>query len=357
MKLQLFRSNIFNPLSSSSSLLQSYCLGMLLTFCLTPVAMADTVWLENDDVISGEVIGLDAGNLKFKTTYAGEITISWRHVRTLKTDKPLWVNLIGEDTARLRELRSDGDDFIIVDPDGYERKFRATWPVASIAQTEPVLEDSWDFGGNVALSLENKNGNDIESRYRMDGTINIDDQWNKNQLKWQVDVERKDEGVWKKNVWELGYDYSRYFNEHWFTNASAKMFYHSRDNLQRRLNIGGFYGYRFRETTSEALLVSMGLSHIVENYESEGEQSSLALGWKLFHRRYLVKNLEFYIDIALYYRMQNQQWIWDSEQGLRYKMTDNLSFNVTQNLDYDSLPGEEEKKLDSQLKFGIGYNW
>ena len=316
------------------------------------------MWLENDDVISGEVVGLDAGKLKFKTTYAGEIAIVWRHVRTLKTDAPLWVNLIGEDKARLRKLHRDGDDFIIVDPDGYERKFRSTWPVSSITQTEPVLEDSWEFGGDVSLNLESKNGNDIETRYRMDGQVTLNDQWNKNRLKWIVDVERQDKGIWKEATWEIGYDYSRYFTEHWFTNVSAKNSYHSRENLQGRLNIGGFIGYRFRETTSEALLVSMGLSHIVENYEDEGKKSNMAIGWKLFHRRYLFENLEFFIDSTLFYQIGgNQQWILDSEQGLRYRMTENLSFNVTQDLDYNSLPGEDEKKLDSQFKFGIGYNW
>ena len=357
MELHLYRSvSSCPPLPSSIRTVLRYAL--ILAICLVPCIQADTLWLENGDIITGEVTGLDAGNLTFKTVYAGVITVSWRHVRTLKTNTPMWVNLIGEDKARLRELHSDGEQFIIVDPDGRERLFSTTWPIASIAQEEPVLEDSWNFGGRVALSLESKSGNDIESRYRLDGQVSMDDQWNKNQLKWKVDVERKNDGVWKKDIWELEYNYSRYFTEHWFTNAAAKQRYHSRENLRNRLNTGVFTGYRFRETTSEALLTSLGLSYIQEKYEREGSLNNIAIGWRLFHRQTPYENLEFFFNSSLYYRIQsNQQWIWEGEHGVRYKLTDNLSLNATQNIDYDSLPGEDEKKLDSQIKFGMGYNW
>ena len=172
--------------------------------------------------LSGEVVGLDAGVLKLKTVYAGELSVNWRHVTSVKTDNPLWVNLIGENKAQLRKLRSSGDDLLIIDEDGYERRFSAAWPVASMARSEPVLEDNWEFKGNFDVNLESRTGNDIESRYRMNGQMHLNDQWNKNRLKWHVDVERKNEGVWKKNIWELEYDYSRYFTEHWFANASSK---------------------------------------------------------------------------------------------------------------------------------------
>ena len=357
MRLRLYRSK-YSRLLTFAFRNAGFAGVLLFVTCLFTQAQADTLWLENGDVISGEIVGLDTGNLTFKTTYAGEITVSWRHVRTLKTDSPLWVNLVGENKARLRELHSDGDEFIIVDPGGKERHFSAAWPIASIAQSEPVLEDNWDLGGRVGLNLESRDGNDIESRYRMDGELNINDQWNKNRLKWKVDVERKDEGVWKKNEWEVEYNYSRYFSEHWFTNASAKKRYHSRENLRSRTNMGGFYGYRFRETTSEALLTSLGLSQINEKYDREGNLSNIAIGWKMYHRRFLFDDLEYFLDSSLYYRIQSrQQWIWEGEHGLRYKITKNMSFNITQNLDYDSLPGEGEKRMDSLVKFGLGYNW
>lgn len=356
MKLQLFRGR--NPNVCLRFLVNLLKGCALLSPILTGAGRADTVWLENGDMISGEVISLDAGILKLNTVYAGELSINWRHVRSVKTDNPLWINLIGENKAQLRELRGSSDNLVIVDEDGYEREFSAAWPVASMAQSEPTLEDKWEFGGHVNVNLNSKSGNDIESRYRMNGQMHLNDQWNKNRLKWSVDIERKDKGVWKKDVWDLQYDYSRYFTEHWFANMSSKERYHSRENLRSRAYIGGFVGYRVRETSTEALLNSVGLTQIWETYEREGKKKNLAIGWKLFHRRYLMSDLEYYVDSGLYYRIQSQnQWIWDGEHGVRYKVTDHLSLNVTQKFDFDSQPGENEKMLDSQVKFGVGYNW
>lgn len=356
MWAQLFGNKYLNDLPPMPR--NSVRNAVLLLIFLPLVGWADTVWLENGDILSGEVIGLNSGQLNLKTIYAGELTVSWRHVRSLQTDEPLWINLIGENKAQLRELHSSGDDLIIVDANGDERRFSAAWPVASMALTEPVFEDNWEFTGRVGVNLENTDGNDIESRYRLDGQMHVDDQWNKNRLKWDVDVERKNDGVWKKAIWELEYDYSRYFTEHWFSNFSAKKRYHSRENLRSRMNAGGYWGYRFRETTSGALLTSFGVSQIWETYDREGEQDNLALGWKVFYRRFLMDNVEYFFDNTLYYRLQSQrQWIVDGEHGLRYKMTDNLSLNITHNVDYDSQPGEDEKKLDSKFKFGVGYRW
>ena len=356
MKLQLFRGR--NPSGCFRFLVNGLKGCALLSLMLVSAVWADTVWLENGDMITGEVISLDAGILKLKTFYAGELSVNWRYVRSVKTDNSLWINLIGENRAQLRKLRSNGDNLVIVDEDGNERQFSAAWPIASMAQSEPTLEDSWEFRGNVNVNLNSKSGNDIESRYRIHGQMHLDDQWNKNRLKWNVDVERKNEGVWKKAIWDVQYDYSRYFTEHWFANVSSKKRYHSRENLRSRASIGGFVGYRALETSTEALLNSVGLTQIWETYEREGKKQNLAIGWKLFHRRYLLSDLEYYVDSGLYYRIQSQnQWLWDGEHGVRYKMTDNLSLNVTQKFDFDSLPGENEQKLDSQVKFGVGYNW
>ena len=60
----------------------------MLSSMLISAGWADTVWLENGDMISGEVIGLDAGILKMNTVYAGELSVNWRHVRSVKTDNP-----------------------------------------------------------------------------------------------------------------------------------------------------------------------------------------------------------------------------------------------------------------------------
>ena len=54
---------------------------------------ADEVVMKNGDRIQGKVVALTQGKLLFKTTYAGEITITWDQVSKLSIEQPLEVTL------------------------------------------------------------------------------------------------------------------------------------------------------------------------------------------------------------------------------------------------------------------------
>jgi hypothetical protein len=54
----------------------------------------DVIELDNGDHITGEVLELASGQLKFKTDHAGTLYIDWTHVASLTTDQPLRIELI-----------------------------------------------------------------------------------------------------------------------------------------------------------------------------------------------------------------------------------------------------------------------
>ena len=60
---------------------------VLITALSAPV-WADTVWLNNGDRLSGEIVLLDGGKLALKTKYAGQVLIAWKDIETLRSDKP-----------------------------------------------------------------------------------------------------------------------------------------------------------------------------------------------------------------------------------------------------------------------------
>lgn len=51
-------------------------------------ALADTVWLDNGDRLSGEIVLMDGGKLALKTRYAGQVLIDWKDIDTISSDKP-----------------------------------------------------------------------------------------------------------------------------------------------------------------------------------------------------------------------------------------------------------------------------
>lgn len=79
-----------------------------LLLSLSCSAFADTVWLNNGDRLTGEILLLDGGKLSFKTKYAGRVLIDWKDIDTLSADKPLMLRRTGRDSESSERLRAAG---------------------------------------------------------------------------------------------------------------------------------------------------------------------------------------------------------------------------------------------------------
>ncbi len=348
-------------LRTIGSLLGVYSLPVvqLLAVCLAwnvNVARADTVWLENGDVISGKIEKLESGQLSLSTRYAGTINVSWRYVRAIHGDEPLWVSMIGESQASKRLLESKGKRLTIIDEDGYARSFSAAWPVAGITRKKPVLADEWEVTGSIGVSFDSKKGNKDELIISVDGNLGINDRWNKNLIKWDVEVENK-KGV-RTSEWELGYSYSRYLTEHWFVKGAADQSHDSAADLQLRTSFGASGGYRFWETLDGTLLTSVGVTHLWEDYKNENDQKHYALTWDIHYRKVFPRGMEYFLDNKVFYRLgSGNKLIVDGEHGLKISLTEALELKLSHYFDYDGRPVDDAEKTDNQVKLGIGYKW
>ena len=66
-------------------------------------ALADEVRLKNGGVLPGKIVGMEDGKLLLKTSYAGEISIKWSEVATLRTDSP--AHVVSEHDTTMRPLK------------------------------------------------------------------------------------------------------------------------------------------------------------------------------------------------------------------------------------------------------------
>ena len=56
-------------------------------------SVADTLWLDNGDRVSGKVEFLDAGKLVLRTEYAGTVSVDIARVRTFTSEEPVPIDL------------------------------------------------------------------------------------------------------------------------------------------------------------------------------------------------------------------------------------------------------------------------
>lgn len=329
-------------------------LGILSLIIGQPTS-ADTVWMSNGDVLSGDIIKLDAGRLTLKTQYAGTLELDWSFVSALDSDKTFWISLIGEKQASLRQIEGQETGVTVIEADGQKRSFSAAWPLAAIHTNKPAIADTWEFGGNLTAILDGSFGNDDELLFGVEGRLNINDQWNKNALYWDIEVEN-DDGV-KASLWDIGYSYSRFLDEHWFVQAAAGQEHDSTEDLQVLTSLGGTLGYRFWETADGFLKTSAGLSQLWEKYEGRELEQDYALTWIFNYSTKIIKNWHYFADSRTFFRMKGSTTLFTLNQGIKIGLTDRISWKLTHTLDYDSDPVDQTKKADGRIRMGIGYQW
>ena len=328
----------------------------LFVLALASIGQADTLWLENGDTVSGEILQLDTGQLKIKTEYAGTVDVDWRHVRAVESEQLLWVRLVGETEPQLRTLNALTTGVEVQDEDdGKVRQFSSVWAVAAIHQEKPVLADRWQFSGEVRLSIDSKMGNTNREIYGFDGEINLNDEWNKNTLEW--DFETKHYSTYDVEEMMLSYSYNRFFDEHIFVVGSFDWDYELRADERKRTLLETGLGYRFWETTRGKLQTSLGLNRLWERYDINENQDDYGLVWVINYQVKIWDNLRYYNNNKLFYRFGTNERLLDMRHGFRVALNSRVSLRFSHTLDYDSQALTSVEKLDSQIKLSIGYQW
>lgn len=218
----------------------------IVVMLLAGPALADTVWLDNGDRLSGEIVLMDGGKLALKTRYAGQVLIDWKDIDTISSDKPLLIKQQGVSGQRSRTLEAAGKGMVrIVDGGSH------TVPLASIRQMvppRPLVEDLvWE--GNLDVKLDSKRNDSDKDEWKLKGDTRLRHGAWRHVLAGEVEREKKD-GRKVEDNWELDYDLDRFFDEHWFWRGSYSQKHDAIDNLERQSALGTGPGYQFWTTNS-----------------------------------------------------------------------------------------------------------
>ncbi|MEG6655432.1 DUF481 domain-containing protein, partial [Pseudomonas aeruginosa] len=211
----------------------------IVVMLLAGPVLADTVWLDNGDRLSGEIVLMDGGKLALKTRYAGQVLIDWKDIDTISSDKPLLIKQQGVSGQRSRTLEAAGKGMVrIVDGGSH------TVPLASIRQMvppRPLVEDLvWE--GNLDVKLDSKRNDSDKDEWKLKGDTRLRHGAWRHVLAGEVEREKKD-GRKVEDNWELDYDLDRFFDEHWFWRGSYSQKHDAIDNLERQSALGTGPGY------------------------------------------------------------------------------------------------------------------
>jgi hypothetical protein len=334
-----------------------FIVSVFISFIAGGTSHADEVLLENGDHITGTVVQMTDGKLKFKTDYAGEISIDWNAVANIQMEATATVLLDGETSVQGFMEPSDPETMKI-------RIEKIEAPVTvdmadvtAINPPPPPPVSTLTARANFGIDIER--GNTDSDEYHLDAQVVARSGPSRFTLGAEYDREFS-EGTEtdNKNLTYFRYDY--FLTKKFYLNAFASTERDEFAALASRSIFGAGAGYQFYDTERTKLSLEAGLGRVAERYDTGGDDEFRALrfsgnlehdlfregGFEIFHWD------EFYVDIE-----DSDNYFFRTRTGFRYPLVKYLQWTLEYRYDYDSVPAPGEENFDSRLLATIGFRY
>ncbi|MGH7232475.1 MAG: DUF481 domain-containing protein [Nitrospiraceae bacterium] len=313
------------------------------------MAKADEVRLVNGDRLTGEIVKMEEGVLTFKTAYGGELSIDWKQVERLTSEKPMTVRIPGDTKGTLAEFFY-GDHAMVT-----TKEIGLHAPVA-LSDVKSINLQPIRLTGTVTIGGNSTNGNTDTKAVNAAARFSIRAHRQRLMGEAKYNYGEASSTVTARNsLGNLKYDY--FLSEKFFANTYGLLEKDTFQNLNLRTTLGAGMGYQFLETPRHTLAGEVGLAYVNEHYtnsESTRTPSSRwAIRWeyailpdrvKVFHRQ------EGFYDLNAGNAVRIR-----ADQGLRVTLYKNLFLNLEYDLRYNTQPAPGRLKADEAFIFGVGY--
>ncbi len=324
----------------------------LLWCCVVAPAWADTVWLNNGDRLTGDIVLLDGGKLVLQTKYAGRVLIAWKDVDTLRSDKPLLVKQDGFDSQHSQSLSAAGAGMVRLD-NGKSK----TLPLATITQIvppKPFVED-WVWEGNVDAKLDIERDEDSIN----DWSVKFDSRLRHGRFRHVLGGYQNHEtknGNTIDDNWSVEYDEDYFVTDQWFMRGSAQEERDQFEDISRQRLWGVGPGYSFWDDALGRFELIGQLNRVqLETDKGDVNFDAASLEWD-YKRVFWGTRMEFFstAKVAAPF-VDNVDYVLDSEIGLRYRINEWARLSLLYELNQARALGQTSS--DREYIIGIGVGW
>ncbi len=327
-------------------------LGACLLLGLVLPAWADTVWLNNGDRLTGQIVLLEGGKLALKTKYAGRVLIDWEDIDTLSSDQPLLVKRSGFTGQRSQHLEAAGKGMVRVVNGNTQ-----TVPLTDIKQLVPPRPLITDFvwEGNLDAKLDMERNDNETDELRLKGNTRVSHGRWRHVLKGEYEHETKNSEEVDNN-WELEYDLDRFITQQWFIRSSAYQQRDAFEKIDRQTSFGMGPGYRFWDD-------ELGRFELIGQYErfalhgAGGTTRFGAYGLEWDYKRLLSgTRIELYSTAQLAMpTIDEVDYVFEGEAGVRYRVNEWARVSLLYEL--NQLRGLGQTTSERKYMIGLGIGW
>ncbi|MGD2037192.1 MAG: DUF481 domain-containing protein [Desulfobacterales bacterium] len=319
-------------------------------------AIADELHLSNGDVISGQIIRMEGNKLIFKTSYAGEISVTWSEV----------INLVSDDSIKV--ILTDGTVL-----EGLSRKASANTmrletqkleapsdlKLLNVAAINPEQKPTVKITVRANGGLTQERGNNDTDSYHLDSEFIARTEKSRYTFAGELNVEKTD-GDTTVEKWLAYGNYSYFMTDKWFLYANTLFEHDKFADLDLRSTLGAGVGHQFFESDGLNLSVGVGPAWVNEDFNEAEDEDYSAGQWLINYDQFFFNKF-----VQLFHRQagwvkaaETDKWLVKTRQGLRFPIYKGFTTTLQYNYDYNNEPSQEaDEKWDSKLMLLLGWQF
>ena len=331
------------PLSSLSLLLV-----LALVLGAASQAGADEIRLKNGDRLTGTVVSLEKGVLKFDTGH-GTLDLPWTDVTGLAVTNPILVTMTGRPVQTVTIVAGDNGQ-VVLQPGGAV----VLTEVVGFVRPAPPLKVT---GGANAGFLKTSGNTDVSS-LRVDGEIVAREAKNRYAASGLVNRTSDRKAETARNA-TAALRYDRFFSKRFYANASSIFTNDRFRDLDLRTALGVGLGYQVADNARFRLGVEGGYGHVNERFRTAADASYQALRETLSADVFIGgRRLVLFHRNDVFFGVTGHRNLFvQARNGARVALVGGLVSTVQYDVDYDQSPAPGRKDYDQAVGFTFGYRF
>jgi hypothetical protein len=319
---------------------------------------AGVLLLKNGDRISGELIVIFDGQLRWQSDMAGEIMVPQINVVGIETRDLFEVELDAHRLLSECQLQMRGDTQQWLNCKEGEAQVNS-WKLINKVSARPLIaRETWRNTGYISASAKDAAGNTDEQDLELDLKASSRRGSIRHTAIAAYDLQRQ-ANVKSRDDRRAEYQYDYFVSSQWYLNSLVSWEQNVFQNLESRTLVGGGLGYQFFDSELLRLSVQGGLGYSTEIYANDTDRRAMvfrentdftyrlnALGLQFFHRNTFFQLFD-----------QGGDWRFLSETGFKLPVIGRLTAQAKLKFDYANIPADGTESLDRLWLFGVNYDW
>ena len=343
------------------------CVGFILGVLGLVVAAArveaapktDVVVFENGDRLTGEIKGLERGQLQLKTDATDTISIKWEHVATVQTNQFLQVELADGERYAGRAPQAGATGTLRIAAD--EGSQAVELPLANVVRIAPIEQGRLleRLDGYLTAGYNNTKANNLQ-QFTFTGGLSSRTE----QRQWSLDgssTATAQQGKNDSSRYDVSGSYRRFFPERWFLQGSGGFESNNELGLDLRTTIGAAFGRYLVQTNRQEWGAYVGLQVTREAYSGVATTENIegVLGTQYYFFRFDHPKASFDATLEAFPSLtQSGRVRAEGKLRSRYEIVKDLFFEVSLYGSYDSDPGDTSAaNSDYGLTTSLGYSF